>query len=1038
MTLIDYYLDKQTEYERKYGGKTLVLMEVGSFFEFYGVANDNEKIGDIKNVCELLNIQMTRRNKAVLENSRTNALMAGFPTHSMQRFVDVLLNNSYTIVLIEQTTPPPNPKRDITKIYSPGTYIDNVTTNDANYIVSVLITEEKCYKSGIKQYIIGLSAIDLTTGKNTIYHLYSKISDDSQMIFEEMYRFIESFSPKEIITCIQLCDTNSSHPTSHTISQFSKYISSNSRKIHNINAKDIVHHYKIQYQNEFLNKIFTETNSMTPIEYLNMETMSVTTVSYITLLQFAYEHDTLIIEKIERPNIWTSNSHLTLYNNAIYQLNVVEYKREKENSKYNSLFDVINKTNTSMGMRLLKYNLLNPIINADELTKRYDMIDYFVKHQLHTPITTQLKDIVDIERLHRKIALSTLHPAEFAGLVLSYNNIKTIVNILTLPQTPPKTQTPHKTHVTNIFNIDPSIIVTFNDYMVEYNSIFIIDELSKNTLINIVSSFFKEGVYKTVDTLNEKLINYNKKLTEIAAFLSTHLDGNNSVKVENTEKEGYYLVLTKKRFETLKKKYNNTSLYNSRVLSNNVKLTSVEVDKLSNSIISTREKLKLEVRRSYIETLTRLYSKYTPMLKYIASLIAEVDIINSNTLCSIEYNYCRPIIRSFDCEPINQHRNNNQSYVKACGMRHPIIERLQQDTVYVDNDIELTPDNMGIMLYGVNGVGKSVLSKAIGLNIIMAQMGMFVPSNNFTYYPYTKIFTRIVGDDNIFKGQSSFVVEMNELRSILKHSDQNSLVLGDEICKGTEDLSATAIVASAIKRFSVNNVNFILATHLHKLYTLDIITKLTNIRFMHLDIKYDELLKDVIYGRKLKEGIGESIYGIEIAKFILNDNDFIKIANGIRNDLIEVNNSLVNPKQSTYNNAVYVDKCHICGIQINLDVHHITYQEEFTDSDVSKNDKNNLVVLCEQHHNAVHTNQLQIYGYEKTLTGDIKLKYEINNSNHKTTKKYSKYVEFIIREYKNDYFNNNIKIGNIRTDIHLKQKVVISTSTIKKILDGIY
>ena len=130
--------------KKKYGKRTIVLMEVGSFFEFYGVSNEKEQIGNAKRVCELLNIQLTRRNKAINENSRKNALMAGFPTHSMKRFMNVLLENNYTIVLIEQTTPPPNPMREITKIISPGTYIDEVKNNEANYITSVLIKEEKC------------------------------------------------------------------------------------------------------------------------------------------------------------------------------------------------------------------------------------------------------------------------------------------------------------------------------------------------------------------------------------------------------------------------------------------------------------------------------------------------------------------------------------------------------------------------------------------------------------------------------------------------------------------------------------------------------------------------------------------------------------------------------------------------------------------------------------------------------------------------------------------------------------------------------
>ena len=294
MTLIDYYLDKQIEYEKKYGVKTLVLMEVGSFFEFYGIANETEKIGNIKIVCELLNIQMTRRNKAILENSRTNALMAGFPTHSMQRFIDVLLNNSYTIALIEQTTPPPNPKREITKTHSPGTYIDKVSTNDATYIVSVIVTEEKCYKSGIKQYIIGLSAIDLTTGKNTIYHLYSNATDDNQMIFEEMYRFIESFSPREIIVCIQSDELSSGKLST---SNFSKYINSNSRKIHTITPKDISAYYKLQYQNEFLSKIFTERNKQ---QIIREDTVSFKKTLYNV---FGKAADPIIGKKINKINL---------------------------------------------------------------------------------------------------------------------------------------------------------------------------------------------------------------------------------------------------------------------------------------------------------------------------------------------------------------------------------------------------------------------------------------------------------------------------------------------------------------------------------------------------------------------------------------------------------------------------------------------------------------------------------------------------------------------------------------------------------------
>ena len=124
--LLNKYLEYQINFEKKYGKQTLVLMQVGSFFEIYGVNNEKEKIGDLQKVTEILNITLTRRNKAILENSRENCLMAGIPTRSLKRYLNILLQNNYTIILIEQVTEPPNPKREITNIYSPGTYIETI------------------------------------------------------------------------------------------------------------------------------------------------------------------------------------------------------------------------------------------------------------------------------------------------------------------------------------------------------------------------------------------------------------------------------------------------------------------------------------------------------------------------------------------------------------------------------------------------------------------------------------------------------------------------------------------------------------------------------------------------------------------------------------------------------------------------------------------------------------------------------------------------------------------------------------------------
>ena len=197
--LIDDYIEYQKKYEERYGSQTIVLMEVGHFFEFYGVSNDEEQCGNVQEVAELLNIQMTRRNKSILENSRSNPLMAGFPSASLHRQLSCLIkNNNYTVILIEQTTPPPNPERKVTHVYSPATYIEDINSFDSNNIVSIFYQDEKCYNTGKNLTSIGLCMIDLTTGRSNVYEISSKTCDINLAI-EETVRFINTYNPKEVL-----------------------------------------------------------------------------------------------------------------------------------------------------------------------------------------------------------------------------------------------------------------------------------------------------------------------------------------------------------------------------------------------------------------------------------------------------------------------------------------------------------------------------------------------------------------------------------------------------------------------------------------------------------------------------------------------------------------------------------------------------------------------------------------------------------------------------------------------------------------------
>jgi len=1011
--LIDDYFIHQINFEKKYGLKTIVLMQVGSFFEFYGVNNNQEKIGDAQKITELLNIQLSRRNKTILENSRNNALMAGFPLNSVKRYINILISNNYTVILIEQTSEPPNPKREITQIYSPGTYIDEINYYDPNNIVSIYITEEKCYKTGNSLFSFGISSIDLSTGNNIVYE-DSIIYYEKNAFLEEIYRFIESYNPKEIIVSY-----NNIHKIK--IEDIKKQIGGTNRIIHYQNKIENKI-FNINYQNTFLKKIFIHHGILTPIEYIDLEKKNYALISYIILLEFSYEHNEKIIEKIQKPLHWEYNDHLIMYNNAIYQLNIINNNKDN-NLKYSSLYDIIQKTSTNMGKRLLKYRLLNPIINIEELNRRYNLIDIFIKSNQLNNIEKILNEIIDIERMHRKMSLHILHPYEFLNLSYSYENIKKLIEFI------------YDNFDMNIFNINQSLLNQIHSYISKYESIFDLKEMGKYGLLDICNSFFNKGNFTNIDNLQEKMNNIYLFFEDECKSLSNLIElDSDFVKFENNEREGYFFYTTKKRADILITKFNKSQKEKYEIkkyMGSNVKIISPELTKNNEELIILKKEIKKLTKDEYIKLLNIFYNEYNEMFHEITKFVSLIDVIKCSALCALKYKYNKPEIND---------KNDGKSYFNAKEIRHPIIEVINEEFDYVQNDLELLHHNCnGILLYGVNGSGKSSLSKAIGCNILLAQIGFYVPSMEFIYYPYKKIFTRINGDDNIFKGMSSFGVEMDELRSILKYSDNRSIVLGDEICKGTEEISALSIVSASIIKFCKNNVNFIMATHFHKLYDLECIKELNNIKFMHLSISYDKDNETIIYGRKLEDGPGDNLYGIEIANYIIKDNEFIESANKIRNIILHRNQELLIDKKSNYNNKLYIDNCSICGdsgLKYPLDTHHIKEQNKFDEYDIHKDKLSNIVVLCKTHHDQVHNGNLEINGYLDTLNGK-KLDYQINNSNKNTKKKYNEDQINIIKNLANELKDQKQYMKTLISELK-KKNINISPKIVLKICNNTY
>lgn len=950
--IIDDYLDYTDKYVNIYGNKTLVLMEVGSFFELYGIKNDNEVLGaNVDEICDILNIQSSRKNKNILENSRNNPLMAGFPNHALKKFIDILINNKYTIVLIEQTTPPPNPKREVTQIFSPSTYIDNIVNFEANNLLVLFFDE-------ISNIIeINVIIVDLSTGKTFI----ELIIVDKNRINNEIKRIILSHSPKEVI-----------------------YLS---EKQININFYDNIYYHdklgklneeykNINYQKKFLSKVYKNTGLLSVIEYLNLEKFPNIVTSFVYTIQFIYEHNENFINNISKPIIINNNNILNLEGDCLTQLNIIN------NNK--CLFNLLNNCCTSIGKRYFKKTLCNPLTDIDILKNKYDTTEKYLN--LYKSTRPILKNIIDIERLIRKMSLKLLNPCELVSLYESFLNIKKLNQFVDL----------------NI-NID--------EFIEEINNNLDINICKKYNINGLDENIFIKGLCLKIDDIQLEINKRNEYFEEIIKK-----DKENFIKLEKNEKEGFILTITSKRYENIKNKFKQFKTKSITPNNKNIlKLYNQESIIINQELLELKSELRTNLTNEYLKYLENLYNKYNNFFYESVKYIEEIDYYSNNAYNAIKNNYFKPDIIEGD------------SFIKAQKLRHPIIEIIQNDKQYISNDINFDNNMKGMLLYGINSIGKSSLMKSIGVNLIMAQCGMFVASDNFQFSPYNKLFTRIVNTDNIYNGQSSFVYEIMELRNILNKADKNSIVLADEIIQSTESISSISLVASVIMKLNEIKSTFICATHIHELIKLDEIKELNTVKPYHLSIHYCEKTNQIIYDRILKEGPTNTLYGIEVCKSLDLDPDFLHNANKIRQKLLDIPEKILDNKKSIYNSKIYKDRCKICESNAN-DVHHIKYQKNADKNgfinNFHKNREFNLINVCEKCHNSIHNEELIIHGYIQTENG-LELNYEWRKTENELDKKLIKDVK------KNRTYKNTLEIlmneYKINISMYKLKKIVLET-----------
>jgi len=974
--LVSDYFEIHDFYSKIYGiNRTIILMQVGSFHECY--CTDTLGI-DLMSLSQELDVVCTQKNKS-LPLSKTNPKMLGFPTYVTHTFIEKLINLNYTIVLIDQVSEPPKPKREVVGIYSPATYIDN-KNNNLNLVSIVL--DKIIDKNKMHQLCIGISSYDLSTGKGYIFECYSK-GNDVLLALDDTLRFLDNNPPREIILENNLLKTDKF--ANMCVDDILAYLNIIVEKTYIIK---IVNHKKISYQKKLFDDIYKIETDIDIIEYLELTYIAYARLSLILLLDYVTNHQPLLLEKLQLPILFSSSKYLYLGNRALEQLDV-------NTGNETNLFHIINFTKTVIGRRYLQSQLASPLIDSVELNKRYSNIDVILKKNISgassdmsdatasRKIINYLEDVYDLDKLIRKLEINMINPFELYYLYMSFYQIIKLFDYL-------KTE-----NLLETFEIDNKLIKNVKKINTFIEETFVLDKIKDinfNNFNETEFSFYNKGINNEIDKIQEDINTSQNFMNLLLKKLESNVDDRKymkSTKEDNTEKsfiqlkfnerDGHYMLITNRRCELLKSRLKEVKIleigtikmsvddleFSELPKSANTKINCKKFKEISNILVEHKNKLAEKLKDQFKNDIASISNKY---LHKISNKVAYIDFINSGAICALKNHYTLPVIE-----------NREYSFFNAKELRHPIIERISNTTTYIPHNIALgcneTQD--GILLYGINSSGKSTLMKSIGLNIILAQIGYYTASTSFTFKPYHSLFTRIKSGDNMFRGLSSFTVEMIELMAILKRNTNNTLVLGDELCSGSEIKSATVIICYMLETLASSNTSFITATHIHDINNLNTVTELNRVKTKHLKITFDEKNDMLIYDRNLLDGQGETFYGLLIAKYLMKDKQFNERTNDILKEYNVINEQNVKlDKKSNYNSNVYLDKCTICESTKKLETHHIVWQKEFNEKQINnklyylqKNDPSNLVILCMTCHDKVDRNEIKINGWINTSNG---------------------------------------------------------------------
>jgi len=981
MGIVEDYLSLTTQHKGEYGDKTIVLMQVGSFFEVYAIQEpDGSYTGSSITEFSRINEMMIATKTNTTYHGKP-VVMAGFGVTVLEKNVKKLQEQGFTVVVYEQDIQGKNTSRSLVEIISPGTYFGSDNQIVSNSTMCVWLHKSPANRISKETLVIGVSNVDVYTGRVSMSQ-FELESFHNPCTYDELERLVTIHQPSECILASNL--------EARAIEDIVQFVGLDNCKMHFASCErlstrldeEAKNAEKQIYQQEVFAKFFPNHEEaligLMQDNYVSVQALTL-------LLEFVYRHSPYLVAKLHFPEVEANAQRLTLANHSLKQLNIIDDSRHT--GKLRSVSSLLNNCSTTMGKRRFAHMLCNPITDVNKLGHAYDVTEHLLgNNDKWTEYRTALSNVCDLEKLSRKIVLKRATPKDLAtlgsDLRTAYSLYQEIKKDSFLLQ--------------HVLQNDPRPIDTLAHVLLgkleetfDLGACAEIDDLSPDRLIlnSASNAFIREGRDGTIDSMREVGLDGRHMLEAIRAYLCTHLSTESRsgapIKTHETAKHNPTLQLTQRRSVLLKTsikklldkggnsvvnltiqgysgertfEFDVSDLVISPAGSSKTLCTvsNAQIQEISCGLQTTKDKLVQAYIAFYGDYIEK-FQKLLPEIEAIASFLTLVDLEQCRCYTARKFNYCRPDVVQGD-----------KAYFEAEGIRHPLIEHLQTRETYVTNDLSIGNETLnGVLLYGTNAVGKTSFIKAIGIAVIMAQAGLYVPCKKFRFSPYTQIFTRILGADNIFKGLSTFAVEMSELRAILNQSDQNSLVLGDELCSGTESDSALSIFTAGLEVLHARNCTFLFATHFHEVCRYEEVRALDKLAAMHMAVVYDNELGVLTYDRKLKKGPGDSMYGLEVCKSLNLDPGFLARAHDIRNKHNPETSGLLQQSPSRYNSKkLKGGLCELCRASPAVEIHHLAHQAEARDDNqyieaFHKNHPANLLNICEKCHNSVHESDVQ-------------------------------------------------------------------------------